>query len=156
MINALSMGPYKNLQVWQKAMTLAKEVYTATASYPKSEVYGLVSQMRRCVVSIASNIAEGYGRGTNNDLVHFLYISLGSSNELETQLFLSQSFSYIEEGEAQNLLQQNEQVNKMLSSLIYTRMQPAFQSGSITLKPETPRPEPLKKAEPQNPKTTKP
>lgn len=83
------MGPYKNLTVWQKSMLLAKEIYTVTASYPQSEVYGLVSQMRRCVVSIPSNIAEGYGRGSNRDLVHFLYISLGSSNELETQLLLS-------------------------------------------------------------------
>ncbi len=134
----MSMGPYKNLQVWQMAMALAKEVYNTTASYPKSETFGLVSQMRRCVVSIASNIAEGYGRGTNNDLVHFLYISLGSSNELETQLLLSRAFSYIEEGETQALLQKNEQVGKMLSSLIYKRTHAEIQSAALTSKNQTP------------------
>ena len=129
------MGPYQNLTVWQKAMVMAKDVYTVTANYPKSETYGLVSQMRRCMVSIPSNIAEGYGRGTNSDLVHFLYISLGSSNELETQLLLSREFSYLSEEDATMLLQLNEQVNKMLSSLIYKRTQ--GQESNFTSKPET-------------------
>lgn len=129
------MGPYQNLTVWQKAMVLAKNVYTVTANYLKSETYGLVSQMRRCVVSIPSNIAEGYGRGTNKDLVHFLYTSLGSSNELETQLLLSREFTYLSEEDATMLLQLNEQVNKMLSSLIYKRTQ--IPDGNFTSKPET-------------------
>ena len=116
-------------------MVMAKDVYTVTANYPKSEAYGLVSQMRRCMVSIPSNIAEGYGRGTNSDLVHFLYISLGSSNELETQLLLSREFSYLSEEDATMLLQLNEQVNKMLSSLIYKRTQ--GQESNFTSKPET-------------------
>ena len=117
------MGPYQNLTVWQKAMVLAKDIYKVTANYPKSETYGLVSQMRRCVVSIPSNIAEGYGRGTNKDLVHFLYTSLGSSNELETQILLSREFTYLSDEDSSMLLQLNEQVNKMLSSLIYKRTQ---------------------------------
>ena len=129
------MGPYQNLTVWQKAMVLAKDIYTVTASYPKSETYGLVSQMRRSVVSIPSNIAEGYGRGTNKDLVHFLYTSLGSSNELETQLLLSREFTYLSEEDATMLLQLNEQVNKMLSSLIFKRTQNS--DGNFTSKPET-------------------
>lgn len=129
------MGPYKNLNVWQKAMALAKDVYAVTASYPKTEVYGLVSQMRRCAVSIPSNIAEGYGRGTNRDLIHFLYISLGSSNELETQLLLSQTFSYINDENAALLLQLNEQVRKMLSSLIYKRSQSESLYGNFTSEP---------------------
>ena len=129
------MGPYKNLTVWQKAMVLAKDIYSVTANYPKNEVYGLVSQMRRCVVSIPSNIAEGYGRGTNNDLVHFLYISLGSSNELETQLLLSREFTYLSDDDASMLLQLNEQVSKMLSSLIYKRTQNP--NGDFTSEPET-------------------
>ena len=129
------MGPYQNLTVWQKAMVLAKDIYTVTANFPKGETYGLVSQMRRCVVSIPSNIAEGYGRGTNKDLVHFLYTSLGSSNELETQLLLSREFAYLSEEDASMLLQLNEQVNKMLSSLIYKRTQNP--DGNITSKPET-------------------
>ena len=129
------MGPYQNLTVWQKAMVLAKDIYTVTANYPKSETYGLVSQMRRSVVSIPSNIAEGYGRGTNKDLVHFLYTSLGSSNELETQLLLSREFTYLSEEDATMLLQLNEQVNKMLSSLIFKRTQNS--DGNFTSKPET-------------------
>ena len=129
------MGPYQNLTVWQKAMVLAKDIYSVTANYPKSETYGLVSQMRRCVVSIPSNIAEGYGRGTNKDLVHFLSTSLASSNELETQLLLSREFTYLSEEDASLLLQLNEQVNKMLSSLIYKRSQ--YPNGNITSKPET-------------------
>ena len=116
-------------------MVLAKDIYKVTANYPKSETYGLVSQMRRCVVSIPSNIAEGYGRGTNKDLVHFLYTSLGSSNELETQLLLSREFTYLSDEDSSMLLQLNEQVNKMLSSLIYKRTQDI--EGKITSKPET-------------------
>lgn len=145
------MGSYKNLTVWQKSMLLAKEIYTVTASYPQSEVYGLVSQMRRCVVSIPSNIAEGYGRGSNRDLVHFLYISLGSSNELETQLLLSQEFGYISDAKADVLITLNGEVNKMLSSLIYKRtlsVESNFTPGpeiirecsDFTSKPETSKP----------------
>ena len=130
------MGPYQNLTVWQKAMVLAEDIYTFTANYPKSETYGLVSQMRRCVVSIPSNIAEGYGRATNRDLVHFLHISLGSSNELETQLLLSKKFGYLTEESADMLIQLNEQVHKMLSSLIYKRTQPSIEPESdLTSKP---------------------
>lgn len=117
------MGPFKNLTVWQKAMQLAKEIHTATSTFPKLELYGLASQMRRCAVSIPSNIAEGYGRGTNRELLHFLYISLGSSNELETQLLLSEDFTYLTREKADELLSLNEQVNKMLHSLIFKREQ---------------------------------
>lgn len=118
------MGPFQNLTVWQKAMVLAKDIYAFTTNYPQSEIYGLVSQMRRCAVSIPSNIAEGYGRSTNKELVYFLYVSLGSTNELETQLLLSREFNYLTEEDASMLLQLNEQIHKMISSLIYKRTQP--------------------------------
>ena len=135
------MGPYQNLTVWQKAMVLAKDIYEVTANYPKSETYGLISQMRRSVISIPSNIAEGYGRATNRELVHFLYISLGSSNELETQLLLSQDSNYLTEEEASMLLQLNEQINKMLSSLIHKRTQSPLEiDTNITSKPDTLKP----------------
>lgn len=127
------MGPYKNLIAWQKSMSLAKEIYSVTASYPQSEVYGLVSQMRRCVVSIPSNIAEGYGRGSNRELIHFLYISLGSSNELETQLLLSQELGYISNDDADALIILNNEINKMILSLIYKRTLPF--EGNFTSKP---------------------
>ncbi|MBQ7634020.1 MAG: four helix bundle protein [Bacteroidaceae bacterium] len=115
------MGPHKNLTVWQKSMDLVRKVYQATTQYPKSETYGLVSQMRRCVVSIPSNIAEGYGRGSNADLVHFLYIALGSSNEIETQIIISKDLSYIDETEATQLETLNDEVMKMLNFLIFKR-----------------------------------
>ena len=132
------MGPYKNLILWQKAMVLAKDVYDVTSRYPQSEVFGLVSQMRRCAVSIPSNIAEGYGRATNRDLLHFLYISLGSSNELETQLILSQQLSFLNEENAEMLLQLNAQINKMLSSLIYSRS--GTSSGENDMSPQNLKP----------------
>lgn len=138
------MGPYKNLTVWQKSMSLAKDIYAVTAFFPQGEVYGLVSQMRRCVVSIPSNIAEGYGRGSNRELLHFLYISLGSSNELETQLLLSRELGYISTDDADGLIMLNGEVNKMLSSLIYKRS--LSSEGNLTSNPSTP----------QNLKTPKP
>ena len=116
------MGPHKNLVVWQKSMDLVREIYQATAQYPKSETYRLVSQMRRCVVSIPSNIAEGYGRGSNADLIHFLYFALGSLNELETQIIISKDLSYIGDAEATELETMNDEVMKMLNSLIYKRL----------------------------------
>ena len=119
-------------------MVLAKDVYDVTSRYPQSEVFGLVSQMRRCAVSIPSNIAEGYGRATNRDLLHFLYISLGSSNELETQLILSQQLSFLNEENAEMLLQLNAQINKMLSSLIYSRS--GIPSGENDMSPQNLKP----------------
>ena len=115
------MGPHKNLVVWQKSMELVENIYQLTTRYPKSETYGLVSQMRRCAVSIPSNIAEGYGRGSNADLVHFLYFALSSSNELETQIIISRTLSYIDDSEADKLENMNNEVMKMLNSLIYKR-----------------------------------
>ena len=130
------MGPYQNLTVWKKAMVLAKDIYAVTAKFPPNEIYGLVSQMRRCAVSIPSNIAEGYGRSTNKELVHFLYTSLGSTNELETQLLLSREFNYLTEEDASMLLQLNEQIFKMISSLIYKRTQaPQIVETNFTSEP---------------------
>ncbi len=77
---------YKNLIVWQKAMDLVVAIYELTENYPKSEIYGLTSQSRRCGVSIPSNIAEGRRRGSNKEFHHFLSISFGSGAELETQI----------------------------------------------------------------------
>ena len=115
------MGPHKNLRVWNESMQLVKKVYRLTAVFPKEELFGLVSQMRRCAVSIPSNIAEGYGRGTNAELIHFLHILLGSSNELDSQLELSRMFSYISDEDFILVDGLNNTVNKMIRSLIYVR-----------------------------------
>jgi four helix bundle protein len=115
------MGDYRSLSVWQKAMNLSEKIYRATANYPAIEKYGLADQMRRASVSIASNIAEGYGRGTDNEFIHFLSFSKGSSNELETQIELSYRFGYVNDEAYNTLLYYNSEVNKMLASLIYRR-----------------------------------
>ena len=80
------MENYKNLIVWQKALALSLAIYTLTREFPADERFGLVSQMRRCAVSIPSNIAEGKLRNTNKEFVHFLRIAFGSGGELETQI----------------------------------------------------------------------
>ena len=115
------MGSYRDLLAWQKSIILAKSIYKLTADYPSDERFGLVNQMRRCSVSISSNIAEGFGRGSDNELVHFLYISLGSSNELDTQLTISFELLFIDEERFKEITRLNNEVNKMLSSLIYRR-----------------------------------
>ena len=115
------MGTYKDLLAWQKGIKLAKAVYQFTANYPLEERFGLTNQMRRCSVSIPSNIAEGFGRSSNKELVQFLYISLGSSNELDTQLTVSYELSFITEDRFKEIEKLNNEVNKMLQSLIYRR-----------------------------------
>ena len=82
------MNYVKELKVWQKAIELVTETYLKTQLFPKEEIYGLTSQIRRCAVSIPSNIAEGFGRKTDKDFSNFLSISLGSAFEFETQLII--------------------------------------------------------------------
>lgn len=84
---------YKELVVWQKAMELVKRIFNLTGKFPKSELYGLVSQMRRASVAIPSNIAEGYGRRSRKEYRQFYSIAYGSALELETQLILSKDLS---------------------------------------------------------------
>ena len=115
------MGTFKDLLAWQKSLTLAKKVYQVTGNFPTEERVGLVNQMRRCAVSIPSNIAEGYGRGSDKELLRFLYVALGSSNELETQLILSLELSFMKEEDSRMLQGLNTEVNKMILSLIYRR-----------------------------------
>ena len=83
------MNKFKDLLVWQKAVDLATEIYDITAKFPSEERFGLVSQINRCTVSIASNIAEGAGRNSNNEFVHFIGIAVGSAFELETQIIIA-------------------------------------------------------------------
>jgi len=90
------MHRYKDLTVWQKAMELVVDLYRITEKFPLKERYGLITQMKRCAISIPSTIAEGAGRNTNKDFDHFLAISLGSSFELHSQLVLSNRLGYVE------------------------------------------------------------
>ena len=89
------MNYFKELKVWQKAIELVTNTYLKTQNFPKEEVYGLTSQIRRCAVSIPSNIAEGCGRKTNKDFNNFLGISLGSAFEFETQLIICKNLNFI-------------------------------------------------------------
>jgi four helix bundle protein len=88
------MHNFKDIRVWQDAMTLAKNVYLSTTHFPANEKYGLTSQINRAAVSIPSNIAEGAGRESVKEFSHFISIALGSAYELETQILLSESFGF--------------------------------------------------------------
>ncbi|MBS1556442.1 MAG: four helix bundle protein [Bacteroidetes bacterium] len=109
------MHNLKELKIWHKAIELTTEVYRLTAEFPKEEKYGLTSQVRRAAVSIPSNIAEGAGRNSDKEFVHFLGISNGSSYELQTQLIISKNLDLIINTE--NILDQINQIQKMNYSL---------------------------------------
>lgn len=89
------MRTHKDLDVWNKSMDLVFDLYNMTRDFPKEEVYGLTSQIRRSAVSISSNIAEGAARSSKREFIQFLYISLGSIAELETQLLLAKRLKYL-------------------------------------------------------------
>lgn len=108
----------KDLIVWQKSMDLAVEIYSVTRYFPKSEEFGLTSQMRRAAVPISSNIAEGYGRGSRKELQHFLEFSSGSASELETQLLICQRVELLPAEVANDLCKEIRTILKMLSSLV--------------------------------------
>lgn len=116
------MENHKQLVVWQKSITLVKLIYQQTLYFPADEKFGLTNQMRRCSVSIPSNIAEGYGRGHDKELIQFLRISLGSSSELDTQLIISKELQYMNEENFTEIATLNREIAKMLSSLIYRRV----------------------------------
>ena len=112
------MKSYKDLLVWQKSIELTEVIYSYTKKFPKDEIYGLVSQMRRSSVSIPSNIAEGYVRNTQKEFLNFLYIAKGSATELETQILISSKVLSIDEELKRKADQKIEEVLKMLSVLI--------------------------------------
>ena len=91
----MSIQSHKDLRVWKESMLLVENIYKITDLFPKSELYGLVSQLRRAAISIPSNISEGCGRKGNKELSRFLYIALGSLSELETQIEISVRLRYI-------------------------------------------------------------
>jgi len=112
------MKTYKDLVIWQKAIDLVTEVYRVTARFPKEELYGLTSQIRRSAVSVPSNIAEGYGRKSTNDYIRFLQISMGSLYELQTQLQIARNLTFIGDTAFQAIYESTREIERMLSSLI--------------------------------------
>ena len=109
---------YRDLRVWQRAMELVFGVYDVTRSFPKEELYGLVSQMRRAAVSVPSNIAEGKGRLTDRDRAHFYSQARGSLLELETQILIAQRLEYMFEARAKSLIETAAELGRMLNALI--------------------------------------
>ena len=112
------MRPHENLDVWQKSIELTEQIYKGTGNYPKSELYGLVSQMRRAVISVASNIAEGAARQTKKEFKQFLYIASGSLSEVETELIISLKLGYINSGNCKKIMEITERIGHMLTALI--------------------------------------
>lgn len=110
------MRDHKDLEVWKLAIDLVLEIYGATTSFPKGELFGLTAQMRRAAVSIPSNISEGAARQTGKEFVQFLFIALGSASELETQLIIAEKLHYLQN--ADTLLARISSTKKLLNGLI--------------------------------------
>jgi four helix bundle protein len=111
------MGDFKKLDVWQAAHSLACEVYKNTGAFPKTEAYGLTSQLRRSSASIAANIAEGCGRSGDTEFGRFIRISLGSATELEYHLILSRDIGLLDDGTYTRLSAQARRIQSMLAGL---------------------------------------
>lgn len=112
------MKDYTVLEIWKYSRSLVKSVYQITKDFPNTELYSLTNQINRSVVSIPSNIAEGIGRQSDKETVHFLYISKGSLFELETQLYLAFDLGYISEEQIKKILEQLMSCKKLLNRFI--------------------------------------
>jgi four helix bundle protein len=112
------IGSYRDLIAWQKAFALGVELYRLTARFPDHEKFGLTIQLRRGGVSVASNIAEGYGRGSTSDYLRFLRMARGCLYEIDTQLMLAQTFEYIAEAEYQSVKLLVDESERVLAGLI--------------------------------------
>jgi len=108
---------YRDLQVWQKAMDLVAESYTLSAKLPKTETFGLASQIQRAAVSIPANIAEGHGREHLGDYLHHLSVANGSLMELETHFLLASRLGFLSATEVEHVLERTGEVSRMLSGL---------------------------------------
>ena len=120
MDNKQKARTFREYKVWQDAVSFATLVYEVTSKLPWFEKKGLCDQLQRAVVSISSNIAEGAGRPTDADFAHFLDLSMGSANEVETQLLISRNLAYISEEQYQMLLHRLSEIQRQLSGLIIT------------------------------------
>ncbi|MBZ5629242.1 MAG: four helix bundle protein [Acidobacteriia bacterium] len=112
------MQDFRNLKVWHKAHTVTLDVYRRTAVFPKHEMFGLTSQMRRAAASIGANIAKGCGRDGDAELTRFLQIAMGSASELEYHLLLARDLELLNALECNRLNQEVTEVKRMLSALI--------------------------------------
>jgi four helix bundle protein len=118
-------GTYKDLEAWQSSMELIIEVYRISANFPREEVFGLTSQMRRAAVSVASNIAEGKGRFSDRELGQFLGVARGSLFEVETQVAIALKLGFLSDGQALQLANRCGEVGRLLNGLIKVVRKPA-------------------------------
>ena len=109
---------FRDLLIWQKAMALVTNCYTISANFPKEEQFGLTSQLRRCSISIPSNISEGFGRGTKKDYYRFLTISLGSLFEFQTQIEIAHNLNYITLENFNKLYEDSRELERILTSFM--------------------------------------
>lgn len=114
------MNNYKELNVWKEAIESSVEVYSITSSFPKTEIYGLVQQLRRASISVSSNIAEGAGRNNKGEFRHFLGIAVASMCEVESQIIVSSRLGFINLDEIKNELDRIDKIQKMIYKLIRT------------------------------------
>ncbi len=114
----MKVKDYKDLKIWQKGIDIADKIYSVTETFPRSELYCLYSQMRKASVSIPSNIAEGFVRHHSKEYKQFLYISLGSCSELETQLIIANKRNYITKKKLEELSEDINHESRMIVSLI--------------------------------------
>src|SRR5579872_219204 len=117
-MDTVAAGTYEDLKVWRRAMDLVVQVYRCTASFPKHEIYGLTSQMRRSAVSVPSNIAEGKGRFYRKELLQFLFHARGSLLELRTQITIARELGFLSAPEGESLTQHACEVGRLLNGLI--------------------------------------
>ena len=130
------MGSYRSLRVWERAHKLVLDVYTTTRSFPREEIYGLTSQMRRAAASIPANLAEGCGRESDKELARFARISLGSATELDYYVILSTDLGYVPEAQALQIAEELSDIRKMLSALAASLAEPRSSHRIARLKTE--------------------
>ena len=112
---------YRDLILWQKAMDLVESIYRASRTFPKDELYGLTSQIRRAAVSVPSNVAEGQGRGTDAEMVRFLRIAHGSLREVETQILIAERLGYSEPDQTLKIMEKAGEVGRLMNGLIRSK-----------------------------------
>ncbi|WP_271729879.1 four helix bundle protein [Aquimarina algiphila] len=110
------MSTFRNLKIWSKAMDIVTKVYSDTNNFPKEEMYGLTSQIRRACVSIPSNIAEGYGRKGKKEYLRFLNIAMSSLFEMQTQLEIAKNLKYMNTDKFETMYDETRELERMLSS----------------------------------------
>ena len=119
----MAFDVHKKLDAWRYSVDLVKEVYRLTAAFPKEEIYGLTSQMRRAAVSVPSNLAEGAARRNNKEFIQFLYVALGSLSELDTQVHIARELKYIKDKEIEGVAGLIEKTSKLIFGLIRKRQE---------------------------------